>query len=188
MRSDQRLTTGDVEAVAGQVLSRVVGARLLEEKDRNQVFAVGEEAILKAYLRDGAAKQARKVATLRFLEGCGLPVPRLLGQGVLPSGVPWTLETRVIGEHVRPTRAELATPAGWEQHQALGRWLPALHALGGFACFGTWSADGPARLSAHVLPRARAARAQVTTLDMVSPATCSRPLLSNSACYESTWA
>jgi len=170
MRSDQRLTTGDLEAVAGQVLGRVVGARLLEEKDRNQVFAVGEEAILKAYLRDGAAKQARKVATLRFLEDCGLPVPRLLGHGVLPSGVPWTLETRVIGEHVRPTRAELATPAGWEQHQALGRWLPALHALGGFACFGTWSADGPARLSAHVLPRARAARAQATTLDMVSPA------------------
>ena len=71
MRSDQRLTTGDVEAVAGQVLGRVVGARLLKERDRNQVFAVGEEAILKAYLRDGAAKQARKVATLRFLEGQG---------------------------------------------------------------------------------------------------------------------
>ena len=35
MRSDQRLTTGDVEAVAGQVLGRVVGARLLEERDRN---------------------------------------------------------------------------------------------------------------------------------------------------------
>jgi len=61
MRSDQRRTTGDVEAVAGQVLGRVVGARLLKERDRNQVFAVGEEAILKAYLRDGAAKQARKV-------------------------------------------------------------------------------------------------------------------------------
>ncbi len=78
MRRDQRRATGEVEAVAGHVLGRVVGARLLEERDRNQVFAVGEEAILKAYLRDGAAKQARKVATLRFLEGQGLPVPRRL--------------------------------------------------------------------------------------------------------------
>src|SRR6266540_2020550 len=88
MRSDQRLTTGDVEAVAGQVLGRVVGARLLEERDRNQVFAVGEEAILKAYLRDGAAKQERKVATLRFLEGRGLPVPRLLGHGPAGAAAP----------------------------------------------------------------------------------------------------
>jgi len=41
MRRDQRRATGEVEAVAGHVLGRVVGARLLEEKDPNQVFAVG---------------------------------------------------------------------------------------------------------------------------------------------------
>jgi len=57
-------------------------------------------------------------------------------------GVPWTLETRVVADHVRPGRDELNTPQGWELHRALGRWLPTLHAFGGFACFGTWDAGG----------------------------------------------
>jgi aminoglycoside phosphotransferase (APT) family kinase protein len=170
MQGDLRLTPHDVEALAGQVLARAVPARLLEEKDRNQVFAVGEQAILKVYLQDGQAKQARKVAALRFLEGRGLAVPRLLGHGVLPGGMPWTLETRVVGEHLRPTRAEINSPDGLQLHRALGRWLPELHALGGFACFGTWDVDGPATLSAYVLPRARVVRDQTATLEVVSPA------------------
>ena len=170
MRGDQRLTTHDAEALAGWVLGRAVPVRLLEEKDRNQVFAVGEEAILKAYLQDGQAKQARKVAALRFLDGRGLPVPRLLGHGVLAGGVPWTLETRVVGEHVRPTRAEINSPDGVRLYRALGRWLPELHALGGLACFGTWGVDGPTTLAGHVLPRARAVREQAATLAGVPPA------------------
>jgi aminoglycoside phosphotransferase (APT) family kinase protein len=167
MQGNLRLTTHDVEALAGQVLARAVPARLLEEKDRNQVFAVGEEAILKAYLADGLAKQARKVAALRFLAGRGLAVPRLLGHGVLAGGVPWTLETRAVGEHVRPTRAQLYSPDGVQWHRALGRWLPQLHALGGLACFGTWEAQGPTVLSTSVLPRARAVRDQSATLEVV---------------------
>jgi hypothetical protein len=126
MHGERRLTTEDVETVADQGLGRAVPVRLLEEKDRNQVFAVGEEAILKAYLHDGPAKQARKVAALRFLEGRGLSVPRLLGHGGLPGGVPWTLETWVAAEHLRPSRAEINSLDGWELHRALGRWLPAL--------------------------------------------------------------
>jgi aminoglycoside phosphotransferase (APT) family kinase protein len=167
MQDDQRLTTREVKMLAGRVLGRAVGVRLLEQKDRNQVFAVGEEAILKAYLADGLAKQARKVAALRFLEGHRLAIPRLLGHGVLPGGVPWTLETRVVGEHVRPTRAQLYSPDGVQLHRALGRWLPQLHALGGLACFGTWEAGGPTVLSASVLPRARAVRDQSATLEVV---------------------
>jgi hygromycin-B 7''-O-kinase len=170
MQGGQRLTTHEVEALAGQVLGRAATVRLLEEKDRNQVFAVGEQAILKAYLQDGLAKRARKVAALRFLDGRGLPVPRLLGHGVRPGGVPWTLETRVVGEHLRPTRAEINSRDGLQLHRALGRWLPELHALGGFACFGTWGVDGPATLSAYVLPRARAVHEQTATLEVVSPA------------------
>jgi hypothetical protein len=154
----QPLTTNEVEAASRPLLGGAASARLLEAKHRNQVFAVGEQAIFKAYLCDGAAaRQARKVAALRFLEGRGLPVPQLLGHGVLPKrsgGVPWTLETRVVAGHVRPSRAELDTPQGWEFHRALGRWLPVLHAFEGFPCFGTWDADGPATLAAHVLPRA----------------------------------
>src|SRR6266511_1746973 len=107
------------------------------------------------------------VSTLRCLEGRGLPVPRLVGHGVLANGTPWTLETRVVAGHVRPTRAELDTPDGWEFHRALGRWLPTLHAFGGFPCFGTWDAGGPATLAAHVLPRARAVRAHAAALDCV---------------------
>jgi len=82
----QRLTTSEVEAVTHHLPGGAARARLLEEKDRNQVFAVGEQAIFKAYLSDGRAKQARKIAALEFLAGCGLPVPRLLGHGVLASG------------------------------------------------------------------------------------------------------
>src|SRR5262245_58477341 len=98
----QPLTTDEVEAASRPVLGGAASARLLEAKHRNQVFAVGEAAIFKAYLSDGSARQARKVAALRFLEDRGLPVPRLLGHGVLPkgpSGVPWTLETRVVDGH-----------------------------------------------------------------------------------------
>jgi hypothetical protein len=170
----QPLTTNQVEAATRPLLGGAASARLLEAKYRNQVFAVGEEAIFKAYLGDGAAaRQARKVAALGFLAGRGLPVPRLLGHGMLPtgpSGVPWTLETRVVAGHVRPTRAELDTPRGWEFHRALGRWLPTLHALDEFPCFGTWHPDGPATLAAHVLPRARTVCAQAASLDGVPPA------------------
>src|SRR6266536_1764619 len=107
----QRLTTGEVEAATRHLPGGAAPARLLEEKDRNQVFAVGDQAIFKAYLSDGRAKQARKIAALEFLAGRGLPVPRLLGHGIVPkdnSRVPWTLETSVAGDHVRPSRE-----AGW---------------------------------------------------------------------------
>jgi aminoglycoside phosphotransferase (APT) family kinase protein len=176
----RRLTASEVEAATRHLTGGTARARLLEEKDRNQVFAVGEQAIFKAYLADGAAKQVRKIAALEFLAGRGLPVPRLLGHGILPngdSGVPWTLETRVIAEHARPSRGDLDTPWGWELHRALGRWLPTLHAFGGFPSFGTWQADGPATLAGHVLPRARAARAQAADLDNVPPALMRRALL-----------
>ncbi len=139
-----RLTGEEVEAATRHLLRGP--ARLLEEKDRNQVFAVGGQAIFKAYLSDGSARQARKIAALGFLAGRGLPVPRLLGHGVLAKdngGVPWTLESRVVADHVRPGRDELDTPHGWELHRALGRWLPALHVFGGFPCFGTWQGGGP---------------------------------------------
>src|SRR6266567_4842475 len=119
----QRLTASEVEAATRHLPGGAARARLLEEKDRNQVFAVGDQAIFKAYLSDGSARQARKIAALEFLAGRGLPVLRLLGHGVLPkgnSGVPWTLETRVAADHVRPGRAELDTPWGWELHRALG--------------------------------------------------------------------
>jgi aminoglycoside phosphotransferase (APT) family kinase protein len=166
----QPLTTNQVEAATRPLLGGAASTRLLEAKHRNQVFAVGDQAIFKAYLCDGpAARQARKVAGLGFLAGRGLLVPRLLGHGVLPSGVPWTLETRVVAGHVRPTRAELDTPQGWEFHRALGRWLPTLHAFGGFGCFGTWDANGPATLAAHVLPRAGTVRAQTAGLQGVPP-------------------
>src|SRR6266508_789247 len=118
MGEPQQLTLGEVEAVVRPLLGPVVSARLLEQKHRNQVFAVGDDAIFKAYLWDGVARQARKVATLRCLEGRGLPVPRLVGHG-------------------------------------------------GFPCFGTWDAGGPATLAAHVLPRARAVRAHAAALDCV---------------------
>src|SRR6266487_3901744 len=157
----QRLTVSEVEAATRHLPGGVAPARLLEEKDRNQVFAVGDQAIFKAYLSDGRAKQARKIAALEFLAGRGLPVPRLLGHGIVPkdnSRVPWTLETRVAGDHVRPSRGELDTPWGWEFNHALGRWLPTLHAFGGFPSFGTWQAHGPATLARHVLPRASATR------------------------------
>lgn len=163
----QPLTSDEVEAATRHLLGGAASARLLEAKHRNQVFAVGEEAIFKAYLSDGSARQARKVAALRFLAGRGLPVPRLLGHGVLASGVPWTLESRVVAGHVRPTRAELDTPQGWQFHRALGRWLPRLHAFGGFPCFGTWDPDGPVTLAAHVLPRASELRAQAAGLQGV---------------------
>jgi aminoglycoside phosphotransferase (APT) family kinase protein len=174
MEHRQPLTIDEVQGATRPLLGGRASARLLEAKHRNQVFAIGEQAIFKAYLCDGAAtRQARKVATLRFLEGRGLPVPRLLGHGVLPkgpSGVPWTLETRVVAGHVRPTRAELDTPQGWEFHRALGRWLPMLHAFDGFPCFGTWDANGPATLAAQVLPRAGTVRAQTAGLHGVPQA------------------
>src|SRR6266704_1768908 len=169
----QRLTTSEVEAATRHLTGGTPRARLLEKKDRNQVFAVGEQAIFKAYLADGAAKQSRKIAALEFLAGRGLPVPQLLGHGIVPngdSGVPWPLETRVIAEHARPSRGELDTPWGWELHRALGRWLPTLHAFGGFRSFGTWDADGPATLAGHVHSRASAIRAQAAGLDNVPPA------------------
>ena len=169
----QRLTVSEVEAATRHLPGGVAPARLLEEKHRNQVFAVGEQAIFKAYLSDGRAKQARKIAALEFLAGRGLPVPRLLGHGIVPkdnSRVPWTLETSVAGDHVRPSRGELDTPWGWEFNHALGRWLPTLHAFGGFPSFGTWQAHGPATLAGHVLPRASAIRAQAAGLDGVPPA------------------
>jgi aminoglycoside phosphotransferase (APT) family kinase protein len=166
----QPLTINEVQGAIRPLLGGAVSARLLEAKHRNQVFAVGEEAIFKAYLQDGAARQARKVAALGFLAGRGLPVPRLLGRGMLASGIPWTLESRVVIGHVRPTRAELDTPQGWQFHRALGRWLPTLHGFDEFPCFGTWDAGGPATLAAHVLPRAGAVRAQTPALHGVPPA------------------
>jgi len=175
----QRLTASEVEAATRHLTGGAARARLLEEKDRNQVFAVGEQAIFKAYLTDGRAKQARKTAALEFLAGRGLPVPRLLGHGILPrdrGGVPWTLETRVIAGHARPSRCELDTPWGWELHRALGRWQPTLHAFGGFPSFGTWQAHGPATLAGHVLPRTSAVRAQAVGLDNVPPALVRRAL------------
>lgn len=169
----ERLTSREVEIATRNLPGGAAPARLLEEKDRNQVFAVGEQAIFKAYLTDGRAKQARKISALELLAGRGLPVPRLLGRGIVRKGnseVPWTLETKVIASHVRPSGGELDTPRGWELHRALGRWLPALHALGGFPSFGTWQADGPATLAGHVLPRSTAIRAQAAGVDGVRPA------------------
>jgi aminoglycoside phosphotransferase (APT) family kinase protein len=169
----QRLTASEVEAATRPLTGGAAPARLLEEKNRNQVFAVGEQAIFKAYLADGRAKQARKIAALEFLAGRGLPVPQLLGHSVVPkggSGVPWTLETRVAADHIRPSRDELDTPWGWELHRALGRWLPNLHAFGGFPSFGTWQSGGPAMLAGHVLPRASTICAQAAELDAVPPA------------------
>jgi aminoglycoside phosphotransferase (APT) family kinase protein len=169
----RRLTAREVEAAARHLTGGAARARLLEEKDRNQVFAVGEQAIFKAYLSDGRAKQARKIAALEFLAGRDLTVPRLLGHGILPKdhgGVPWTLETRVAADHVRPSRGDLNTPWGWEFNRALGRWLPTLHAFGGFPSFGTWQAGGPATLAGHVLARASAGRAQALSLGNVPPA------------------
>src|SRR5215469_12175222 len=169
----QRLTGTEVEAATRDLPGGAARARLLQENDRYQVFAVGDRAIFKAYLSDGWARQARKVAALEFLAGRGLPVPRLLGHGILPkglAGVPWTLETRIVTGHVRPSRDELNTPQCWELCRALGRWLPVLHGFGGFACFGTWDADGPTTLARHVLPRARATRARAAGLDRVPPA------------------
>ena len=169
----QRLTTGEVEAATRHLPGGAAPARLLEEKDRNQVFAVGDQAIFKAYLSDGRAKQARKIAALEFLAGHGLPVPRLLGHGIVPKsngGVPWTLETRIAADHIRPSRGELDTPWGWEFNHTLGRWLPTLHAFGGFPSFGTWQAGGPATLAGRVLPRASTIRAQAADLDNVPPA------------------
>ena len=46
----QRLTAGEVEAATRHLPGGAAPARLLEEKDRNQVFAVGEQAIFNAYL------------------------------------------------------------------------------------------------------------------------------------------
>jgi aminoglycoside phosphotransferase (APT) family kinase protein len=175
----QRLTASEVEAAARHLTGDAAPARLLEEKDRNQVFRVGEQAIFKAYLADGSAKQARKIAALEFLAGHGLPVPALLGHGIVAkgnSGVPWTLETRVAADHIRPSHHELDTPWGWELHRALGRWLPNLHAFGGFPSFGTWQADGPATLARRVLPRASIIRAQAAELDNVPPALVRRAI------------
>src|SRR5260370_2874144 len=101
------LTAEEVEAAIRLLLGGPASARLLEEKHRNQVFAVGDQAIFKAYLSDGSARQARKVAVLGFLAGRGLPVPRLLGQGVLPvgtTGVPGTLEPTAVACHALPPR------------------------------------------------------------------------------------
>ena len=175
----QRLTASEVEAAILHLTGGAAPARLLEEKDRNQVFAVGGQAIFEAYLADGSAKQARKIAALEFLAGRGLPVPQLLGHGIVPkgsSGVPWTLETRVAADHIRPSRGELDTPWGWELHRALGRWLPNLHAFGGFPSFGTWQAGGPAMLAGHVLPRAGIIRARAAELDDVPPALVRRAI------------
>jgi hypothetical protein len=68
----------DVEAVAGQVNGRAASVRLLEQKDRNQMLALGGEAFLKAYLQDGHAKQARKG-----------------GHSVIPGGPPARLPKRI---------------------------------------------------------------------------------------------
>src|SRR6266542_4368798 len=57
----QRLTTSEVEAAIRHLPDGAAPARLLEEKHRNQVFAVGEQAIFKAYLSDGRATLARHV-------------------------------------------------------------------------------------------------------------------------------
>jgi len=168
-----RADASEVEATTRHLLGGPAPARLPGEKDRNQVFAVGDLAIFKAYLTDGIARQARKIAALGFLAGHELPVPRLLGHGVLPQasgGVPWTLESRVVTCHVWPSRTDVDTPQGWELHRALGRWLPSLHASGGFPCFGTWQGNGPTTLAGHVLARARAIRAQAVGLDCVPPA------------------
>jgi hypothetical protein len=96
---------------------------------------------------------------------------------VIPDGdgaEPWTLETRVIAAHVRPGRRELDTPRGRELHRTLGRWLPTLHAFGGFPSFGTWQASGPATLAGHVLPRASAVRARAAGLGNGPPARAPR--------------
>src|SRR6266536_2450906 len=98
----QRLTTCEVEAATRGLPGGAGPARLLEEKGRNQVFAVGEQAIFKAYLSEGSAKQARKIAALEFLAGRGLPLPQLLAYGGFPSfgtwqaGGPATLAAHVV--------------------------------------------------------------------------------------------
>src|SRR5262249_13845770 len=169
----QRLTTSEVEAATRHLTGGTARARLLEQKDRNQVFAVGERAIFKAYPADRAARQGRKVAALEFLAGGCLPVRQLRGHGILPngvSGVPWTREARVSAGHARPSRGELDTPWGWELNRALGRWLPALHAFGGFPRFGTWEAAGPATLAGHVLPPTPAVPARAAGVAGVPPA------------------
>src|SRR5260370_11086885 len=169
----QRLTTSEVEAATRHLRGGAARAGLLEKKHRNQFCAVGERPIFKVYLSDGRGKQARKIAALESLAGRDLPVPRLLGHGILPrdrGGVPWTLETRVAADHVRPSRDELDTPQGWELHRALGRWLPTLHAFAGFPSFGTWQAGGPATLSGHVRPQASASHAQSPVRNDRAPA------------------
>jgi hypothetical protein len=78
-----------VEAVAGQVNGRAASVRLLEQKDRNQMLALGGEAFLKAYLQDGHAKQARKG-----------------GHSVIPGGPPARLPKRITDTRLRPQGAD----------------------------------------------------------------------------------
>jgi hypothetical protein len=101
----------DVEAVAGQVNGRAASVRLLEQKDRNQMLALGGEAFLKAYLQDGHAKQARKG-----------------GHSVIPGGPPARLPSgsptracvrkgliRRAPSAIDPGRPRLGSGRGWQR-------------------------------------------------------------------------
>src|SRR5258708_7391177 len=108
----QRLTTSEVEAATRHLPGGAARARLLEEKDRNQVFAVGEQAIFKVYLSDGCGKQARKIAALAFLAGRDLPVPRLLGHGILPRDPAGVLRPRLLHGEYGASNAAAGAAAG----------------------------------------------------------------------------
>lgn len=151
------------EAEASQIATRALGitvdALCIQRRHRNEVFAAGDDHILKVYTRHGQEKLARKAEAHRVLGKDRVWVPRLIAHGKLASGVTWTLETRV------PTWNDAHHHADQlGRHILMGERLAEIHTLpalaevaGGWRSKETWSSYS-ARCLGSASERAKNAR------------------------------
>jgi hypothetical protein len=95
---------------------------------RSVVLACGE-VVLKCFLHAAQTKWQRERRAYTFLQGSGLPVPRLIASGQLHEGVPWLLVSRMPGQVAVDVLDTLTAAEQRQLFEAAGALLASLHTL-----------------------------------------------------------
>lgn len=96
--------------------------------------------VFKLYYRKN--RWNREVASLRFLEGKGIKVPKILDLGNFEDGTEWLLMSYIEGEVFSKVKDEISEDNIRELYVSIGEELGKIHSLKTFDFFGDWDEKG----------------------------------------------